>query len=255
MASPAIQSFATRDAAADARSQAALTALAGRGARKSQDIWVVNAATVSLGVDFNAMVAATQIWLDVYHNPAWGIACKLRTGGTPPAGAWVVTLVDLDTTVRGALGYHAITNGVPYGRVLVQTTLGYGEPVSVVLGHEVGEILADPHVNLLASTPTGVIHAVENCDAVEDTDFKINGIVMTNFQYPAWFEAGNTKGPYDAMKLCKAPFQLLKGGYSNIYTNGVWSQIFGSQEAEAKFFARHGGNTPVFMPGVRAEDY
>jgi hypothetical protein len=254
MASPAIQTFAVRDAAADARTQAALAALVGHGARaKTMDLWIVNSATVSLGVDFNALIGALRIWCDTFLNPVFGIACNLRTG-TPPAGAHVITLVNTDTSVPNALGYHGVQAGVPYGRVLVQTILGFGEPVSTTLGHEIGELIANPFVNLIGTTSTGVMHAYENCDAVQDTVFNINGIPMTNLQFPAWFEAGQTKGPFDIMRLCSRPFQLLRGGYSNVFVNGAWTQIFGSEEAESKYLSRGIQRTP-FEPGVRVVGY
>src|SRR5580693_7852945 len=59
----------------------------------------------------------------------------------------------------------------------------------------------------------GTWYAYETADAVEREAFDVNGIPMSNFVYPSWFEAfhkpKSTK--FDYMGKCTRPFQILKG--------------------------------------------
>ena len=67
----------------------------------------------------------------------------------------------------------------------------------------------------------------------------VNGIAMSDFVYPSYFEdfhkAGSVK--FDQMGKVRKPFDVLSGGYQIIFKNGKWTQIFGS-EAEKKRFAK-----------------
>ena len=77
------------------------------------------------------------------------------------------------------------------------------------------------------------------CDAVEEDTFLVDGIEMSNFLHPAWFEPfkhpPGTK--FDHLGLLKKPFTLRKGGYLIVKKKGEVSQEFGS-EAKAMRFAR-----------------
>src|SRR6266568_4080241 len=114
-----ISVFAAKEAAADVRIESALTVLgkaaipaSGRESRRAVDLWIVNSATVPLGVNFNSLIVAIQVWADNFFNPAWGLAVRFRTG-SPPAGAWIITFIDSDPSTPGALGYHDQVGGVP----------------------------------------------------------------------------------------------------------------------------------------------
>lgn len=240
--------FSSRINAIAARQETALAVIP--DLRPPQIIYVVNNATVSLGVDFTKLVEALQIYCDRFFTPAWGFSCKLIQASSVPVGKWGLTFLDEDPNVAGALGYHSLENGVPVGRVLVKTIQKYGEQVSVTASHEIIEILGDPGVNLLAFSNSGVIYAIENADATQDTDFPVNGIPMSNFVTPAWFDGFRGPGQkFDHLNLINRPFELLPGGYANVLVNGSWGQIFGSREAEAKFRSRFPGQ--VYWPGVR----
>lgn len=60
---------------------------------------------------------------------------------------------------------------------------------------------------------------------------------MTDFVYPAYFEAFHKAGsvPFDHLKKVKKPFQILSGGYQIIFKNGKWSQVFGSASKKKRF--------------------
>jgi hypothetical protein len=101
-------------------------------------------------------------------------------------------------------------------------------------------MLVDPAINLMTTGPDPkTVYAYESADPVEELSFKVNGIPMTNFVHPAYFEAFRKPGSarFDHMKKVNRPFQILSGGYQSIFKNGKWSQVFGSA-AKKKRFAR-----------------
>jgi hypothetical protein len=249
-----ISEFAARKDLADDRIEAAVAMLP--PSRVRQPIYMINQATLSLGVNFSTLTVALQKYIDEAFSPLWGFTVRLiETTSTPPAGSWVLYFVDEDPTVGGALGYHSLSPGFPFGKVLISQIRKYSASVSVTAAHELVEILTDPSINLLAVAPNGVTYATENADAVEETHFLVNGLEMSNFVTPAYFDSFRMSGSgrFDYMRLVSKPFQLLPGGYSNILTDGNWGQIFGSFEAQQKFFTRHpqGG---VFIPNKIAMD-
>lgn len=118
----------------------------------------------------------------------------------------------------GAAGYHATTpDGVPYARAFLDGTdsvLSGPDSLSSVITHEIGESVVDAPANLWALDGNGKLHALEACDAVEGDSFEIDGVSVSNFLYPAWFDTG-AKGQYDYMGVCTGPFTLstTKGAY------------------------------------------
>jgi hypothetical protein len=72
---------------------------------------------------------------------------------------------------------------------------------------------------------------------VEDTTFKVDGITMSNFLHPSWFEP--FKHPpgtrFDHLGLLKKPFTLTKGGYVITKKNGKVSEQYGSNKKRKKF--------------------
>ena len=101
-------------------------------------------------------------------------------------------------------------------------------------------MLVDPAINLLSTGPDPkTIYAYESADPVEALSFNVNGIPMSDFVYPSYFEvfrkAGSVK--FDEMNKVNKPFQILSGGYQIIFKNGKWSQVFGSV-TKGKNFAK-----------------
>ena len=199
-----------------------------------------NRAKTPLGVDLDKLLAALQKFVDTCVVPVWGTPAKLvsSTGFLP--GAWA--LVFLDTAdAPGALAYHDLTpDGFPLSKIFVKTILADKSSVSVATSHELVEMLVDPAINMWSSGPQrGVFYAYESADPVEQQFFSLDGIAMTDFVYPSYFEDFRKPGStqFDYMKKTNRPFQLLKGGYQILFKNGKETQIFGSN-AKAKRFAR-----------------
>ena len=198
----------------------------------------INKAKTPLGVNFIKLIDALQRYADYDIFPVWGTGCKLKISKTIPKKAWAIIFLD-DADEAGALAYHDLTpNGFPLSKVFVKTTIEDEGLVSVSASHELVEMLVDPAINMMCLGPNEKdFYCYETADPVEETTYKIDGIEMSNFVYPSYFEGfrkpKSTK--FDHMGLVKQPFQLLKGGYQIICTNGKWRNVFGSAEKMVRF--------------------
>ena len=199
----------------------------------------INKATVDLGVPLDQLTATLQKCFDEYFLPVWGYPVKLYTADAPRPTDWQFIYFD-DADTAGALGYHDLTHkGQPISKIFVKTTLAAKELVSVTACHELFEMVIDPLANLWAEGPDGTEYAYEMSDPVEEDAFPVDGIQMSNFVHPSWFEPfkhpPGTK--FDHLGLLKKPFTVRKGGYLIVKKKGKVSQVFGSA-AKAKRFAR-----------------
>ncbi len=199
-----------------------------------------NKATIALGVDFDALIVAMQVYVDKYVAPIWGTPAKLVKTTGFKKGAWAMVFLD-NADQPDALAYHDLTpDGLPQSKVFVKTTLDNGDLVSVSASHELVEMLIDPAINLMTTGPNPkLVYAYESADPVEALSFDVDGIQMSDFIHPAYFEDFHKPGSvrFDHLDKVKKPFQILSGGYQIIFRNGKWSQVFGS-EAKKKSFAR-----------------
>jgi hypothetical protein len=195
----------------------------------------VNHATVDLGVPFDKLTAALQKCYGQIFYRVWGYAIHLYNTDTPKPSDWQFLYFD-DADEAGALGYHDLTkDGQPVSKVFVKTTKDDGELVSVTACHELFEMAIDPLANLWAEAPDGTEYAYEMCDAVEEDTFLVDGIPMSNFVHPSWFE------PFQHPPGTKFD-HLGKGGYMIIKKNGRVDNVFGSKSKKARFAKenRHG---------------
>lgn len=189
------------------------------------------------------LVAALQHYANIFSK-VWGAACSVSLQRTIRPGNWGMVFID-NPDVAGALGYHDLTNdGLPLSKIFVKTTRDNGDEVSVTAAHELVEMLIDPGVQMIAQDlKTGTMYAYEVADAVEAEEFLVDGVPMSNFQYPAWFEGFRKPGSvkFDHLGTCKKPFQINKGGYMSIYDGSNWTQIFKDKKAEKMFNIKHHG--------------
>ncbi|MFE3260664.1 hypothetical protein ACFXPS_38295 [Nocardia sp. NPDC059091] len=199
----------------------------------------MNRSTVLTDAQVSAVVPALQTQVHRDWAPVWGSDADLSfvaTGAQPPAGAWWLVVSD-DSDQAGALGYHDLTNeGLPMGKVFARSDIDADLQWTVTASHELLEMLGDPDINLAAyvfsSATAGRIYAYEVADACEADQYgyAINGIQVSDFVFPAWFEnfrkAGSTQ--FDYGNHITAPFQLLPGGYIGVFDiNGGsgWHQL------------------------------
>jgi hypothetical protein len=210
-------------------------------------IAIVNESTVVADADMPAVVAALQKQVEEHFWPAWGLDAELtfapKSAARPP-GAWRLVILD-DSDQADALGYHETTEaGLPLGKVFARTTMQDGGSWTVTASHELLEMLADPEINLSVfvqdGEATGKLYAYEVCDAVEEASYVIDGVQVSDFVLPSYFEpgipafAGTGSGarpaaPFDFLKRLAKPLPaLLPGGYLSVFQvgeGGGWTQI------------------------------
>jgi hypothetical protein len=198
----------------------------------------VNNATVPLGVDFGKLIAAMQVFVDKHVAPVWGTRAKLVKARDLKPGKWAMVFVDHADHAR-ALARHDLTpDGLPLARVFVKTTLANKNLVSVAATHELVEMLVDPAINLVTMRKgSKLVYQYESADPVEDLHFPVNGIPMTNFVYPTYFEEFHKPGSvrFDHLGELNKPFQIHTGGYQGVLKDGKWIPIHGSPEKKKRF--------------------
>ena len=76
---------------------------------------------------------------------------------------------------------------------------------------------------------------------VEEDTFLVDGIPMSNFLHPSWFEPfkhpPGTK--FDHLGLLTKPFSMTKGGYVIFKKKGKVSEVFASKAKERRFAQEH----------------
>ena len=196
-----------------------------------------NMATKNLGVDFDRLIAALQRFIDECFAPVWGTPAKLTKRAVDVPSAWNMIFFD-DALASGALGFHDLTRyGSPVLKVFVIPSLEAGIEIGVAASQELAAALIDPAANLWADGPGGALYAYDPCSAVDEEKFLIDGIAMSNFVYPSYFENFRRPRPvqFDYLKKVKMPFDILKGGYSTVRSGNKVKEIFGSAAKRQRF--------------------
>jgi hypothetical protein len=204
----------------------------------STQVSVINASTLLTDDDVRPVVNALQqqVTNDLY--PAWGKDAELTfipSGSFPIPMTWWLVILD-DPGEAAAVGYHDTTDeGQPLGKVFAGTDIQLGKRWTVTASHELLEMLVDPDVNLTVfvqrNNEQSVIYACELCDACEEdrSGYVIDGVVVSDFVYPAWFQSFRTTGSarFDHANQIQNPFQLLSGyiGVYDLTSLAGWQQI------------------------------
>lgn len=176
-----------------------------------------------------AYAAAQQRQCLEHWGPLWGSIATVRaaTADDPPRdGEWQLKLVN-QLSVDNALGDHEITD-LPIMFVSPALDDQYGVPWTTTASHEVLETLADPLLRRCVQAPDGHIYALEVCDAVEADAYEIDGVKLSNFCTPAYYEPTRSNGPgdYDQIGLVIAPYEVRQGGYAQYYDAAQgWVQV------------------------------
>ena len=199
---------------------------------------VVNESTVLKDPEVAKGVAAVQTQVHRDFAPVWGIDADLTfvpKGKKPRPGAWWVVVSD-NSDQAGALGYHDLTSkGQPLGKVFAESDIQSNSSWTSDLSHELCEMLGDPDINLAAYREEKgkvVFYAYEVCDPCEDDPdgYEIEGILVSDFVFPAWFEGFRKEGStqFDFGKHISKPFQLLPNGYIGVFDpsgHRGWHQV------------------------------
>lgn len=195
-------------------------------------IAIINSSLLLSDDEVRAVMAGLQAQISEDFAPVWGIDAQLKfysRNQNPLPGEWWLVLLD-DSDQAGALGYHDLSNeGLPMGKVFAATDRKYGLSWTVTASHELLEMLIDPAVNLSvlveSSAYSGTLYAYEVCDACEAERFAYlkNGILVSDFVFPSWFESFWKEGQtqFDFQNQIRKPFALLPGGYIGVYKIAV----------------------------------
>jgi len=145
--------------------------------------------------------------------------------------------------IKGALAYHTIGGNAPAITVYSGTGNYYGYDNSISFTHELFELAADPVTSYLnvgwpsdyyyVEKSTGVLKQSYNsaigwfsevCDPVEADWYTINGVRISDFVTPSWFNDG-VGDRYDFMGLANQPYWIRPGGYAMYLDTNGWEVI------------------------------
>jgi hypothetical protein len=204
---------------------------------KFPTIAFVNLATEPLGIELRKLVSALVKQMQRDFVPIWGYPATLYVTEKPKPGEWQVVFLD-DSDAADALGYHDLTkDGQPVSKVFVKTTVAAGQKVTVTASHELLEMMIDPGAQLWAQNSNGWFYAYEMCDAVEDEEYEIDGVGVSDFLYPSFFESWHEPRAvqFDHLGKVARPFQTLLNGYQIVCDGKSTREIFGSRPKERNF--------------------
>jgi len=127
-----------------------------------------------------------------------------------------------DTEFRGkiTLGYHDVTpDGLPKAKVFVKLAKKFGVSWTVTASHELLDMLVDPRVNLLTYTEDKSeprAYWLEIATPSQADAYKIDGVEVSNFVFPAWFESQRKPdtAQFDYLRLIHKPLEIRQGGYA-----------------------------------------
>jgi hypothetical protein len=189
-------------------------------------ISIVNKSSILTDAQVAAIVPALRIQASDFCG-AWKISTPTVRFGEIPTALPIYILDDSDQAQ--ALGYHDVsTDWKPFARVFAKTDQKYGLKWTVTLSHELLELIADPWCNSAVQISNSAFVALEVCDPVESDDQAqiINGVPLSNWVYPEWFDGTNKTGPFDRMGRLQKPLALTHGGYVSVWNTGKgWSQV------------------------------
>ena len=196
---------------------------------------VLNRSSVVTDEEAARMAAACDVQLVEHFCPEWELApWRVRVN----TRAFIhMVLVDEDRDVPGALAYHDMNGDRPVGVVMAKTVLDSGGSmfgpggVAAALSHEILETRADPWCSFGVEDGRGWEWWLEVCDAVQSTDYAIDGVHVSNYCLKDWFVPGRDSGRYDRLGQLSAPFTIDRGGYQVRRQPGSESQVTGKAPA------------------------
>ena len=222
-------------------------------------IAILNQSTLVSNADAQTMTQAVAAQVRLDAAPLWDrspAAVVFYTDpAAVPAAAHGIAIVDtIQNQPQGVLGFHTEDQGGKlWGVVAAKPELDNGAQVttgdwsvSSVLSHEVLEMFVDPNCNLWANDGQGSAYSFEVCDPVEAPSYVVNGVSVSNFVTPSWFDplalAGTQPAAgaqpaapspqFDKLGHLTAPFTILKGGYVVYESAGQEQQKFGDEFPE-----------------------
>lgn len=175
--------------------------------------------------EVSTYLPAWQRQVSEHFAPVWGEDARVLLvgkGEQAPRGAWKVVLLDSHRDVP-FLGLHRVgAQRRPFTFAYVNKAKDSGVPLSALVSHEILEVLANPDVNIChwveRKGRQPLLYLREVADPCQADYYDIDGVPVSNFIYPSWFELHRrrTDGPFDHMGLARRPFHILPGGYQSV---------------------------------------
>lgn len=193
-------------------------------------IAITNQSTVVSDDEVKAAIPALQKQVSNDFRPYWGVDARvyfLPKGETLTDGWWQIVVLD-DPDQAGALGYHELSStGGPLGKIFARLDQQAGASWTVTLSHELLEMLGDPDIDTCKQAADGKFYALEVSDAVEadDLGYQIDGIQLSDFVTPRWFNDQVECDRYSFKQRVTKPLELAPGGYISVFDKGGWSQL------------------------------
>ena len=188
---------------------------------------MINASTLVSDREVRRGVAALQAQVNRHFGPVWSVAAELhvvgRGGGKRRRGAWQLVLLDQRSADDG---YHELTrDGLPLGKVFLREAMKTPTGWTTTASHELLELLVNPDTTLGAFVEDHALgsrlYTYEVCDPVQDDRFcyEIDGVAVSDFVYPAWFEPWRKRGSgrFDHAEKLRLPFQVPRLCYAMFY--------------------------------------
>src|SRR4030095_11825648 len=157
-----------------------------------------------------AAIRAINRQISEDFQPYWGFGAQLRLEGKTGRGRQGIDPGDMRgdailylrdvVKIRDTEGYHdRHFSGIPYGVVYLEVSRALKEEWTITLSHQALELLGDAENNLLVQGPhptarRRVFHWFEMCDAVQDENYVLDGVRVSNFVLPLYFTSGNEHG-------------------------------------------------------------
>ena len=155
--------------------------------------------------------------------PVWHVDAQVTTPRRVPGTAWPLIVSD---DAPGA-GVHTDADGRPVAYV------DYADDWTKAASHELLEMCADPYGSRLVTARAvkagqgRVDYLVEVCDPCEAVAYEIDGVAVSDFYTPRYFDPAPREGVrYSHTGAITRPRQVLRGGYLSwrVPSTGEWWQ-------------------------------
>lgn len=201
-------------------------------------IGLFNRSTKLPDADVRGVVPALEEQLNKHFAPRWGGEGRVQffdRDEPMPQSAWPLGIFD-HARQAGFEGYHDTSkHGRPQGKVFIAEIEHWVTWWTLALSHELLELRANPKLNRVFWQEPGRLRyrasawLAEPCDPGQDKRFayRVQGVWVSHFVFPSWYEP-DALGQLDLTGMCQHPFDLLPGGYAQVFDVGSargWHEI------------------------------
>jgi hypothetical protein len=132
---------------------------------------------------------------------------------------------DMPVEALRTVGYHFVHDDRPHLIVYAGLAQQAGLPWTLTFSHELLECLVDPRADGALEIGNDT-YELEICDPVQFQAYPIDGVWVSNFVTPAWFQlppaqlASSPDDPYDFARQLVSPRQRSLGGARTLRVRG-----------------------------------